>query len=102
AAFGGDDGLRGLGRVRLEPAADDLLGDAERIDIGGIDEISAPCEIVVENLVGGGFVRLVAKGHGAEAIGGHDRAAVAQFAVVHLISLLDWLPTAAGRKAARP
>jgi hypothetical protein len=88
APLGGDDRLAGFGRARLQPASDDLFRLAGAVDVGGIDEIAAPGEIVVEQLVRGGLVGLRAEGHGAEAIGGDDGPAGTELAIIHFFLLM--------------
>ncbi|ENN85216.1 hypothetical protein RHSP_55170 [Rhizobium freirei PRF 81] len=83
AALRGDDGLARLGRTRLQPAADDLLRLAGAVDVGGVDEVAAPCEIIVEKPMRRGLVRFRAESHGAKAIGRDDGPAWAELAIIH-------------------
>lgn len=46
----GNHRLASFRRPRLQPAADDLFRNACAIDIGGVDKIAAPFEIVVSIL----------------------------------------------------
>ena len=74
--LGGNDDL--FPRLPLEPAADDAFRGAagfgagrHRIHLGGVEEIDAVRQRVIELGVGIGFVGLLAEGHRAQADFGH-------------------------------
>ncbi len=81
ATLGGDDEVAQL--LALEPAPDDLLGGAVAVDVGGVEEIATGLDIGVHHLKGRGLVGFLAEGHGAEAVGGDDGAAIAELAIFH-------------------
>ena len=74
----------------LEPAADEALGRAlragagrHRVHLGGVDEVDAALERVVELAVRVGFGVLLAEGHGAEADAGDVQAGAAELVYFH-------------------
>lgn len=56
---------------------------AERIDVGGVEEVDAAFRGGVEDGVAARFVALAAEGHGAEAEAGHAQSAAAESDVFH-------------------
>jgi hypothetical protein len=81
ADLGGDDEVVGAA-TRREPAADDLLGLAagvaglpRGVDVGGVDEVAARCDVGVEELERGGLVGGPAEDVAAEGQGQHLQAA---------------------------
>ena len=89
-AFGGDDELVALA---LQPVADDLLGAArgvvaaaQRIDVGGVEEVDPAGRRGIHDGVALGHVALQAERHRPEAQLGNAQAGAAQFGVVHCLS----------------
>ena len=89
-ALGGDDELVALA---LQPVADDLLGAArrvvaaaQRIDVGGVEEVDAAGRRGIEDGVALRHVALQAERHRAEAQPGDAQAGAAEFGVVHYFS----------------
>ena len=75
-----------------EPAADDLLGLAAAVDVGGVEEVDAGLERRVHDLVAVGLVGLRPEVHRAEAQRADPQAGAAEVAIVHGRNL----PTMAG------
>lgn len=90
AALGRQYHAVAVGGLR-QPAADDVLGGAYRVHVGGVDEVATGLEVPVELLMRAGLVGLVAECHRAQRVAGHDGAAVAQSAVFHDYSSLETL-----------
>ncbi|CAH0326941.1 hypothetical protein SRABI128_05662 [Microbacterium sp. Bi128] len=93
-----------LGPVR-QPPADDFLRHPRAVDVGGVDEVAARREVVIQDRAGLLLGGLGAKSHGAQRIVGDDGAAVAQGAVLHgapqVGVSLPWGWCAAGGSSAR-
>ena len=90
AALGGDQDLVALGRILLQPGADDRLRLAAlvarhpaRIDVGGVDEGEAGIDEGVEQLVRGRLVGRPAEHVAAEGDGGEFEARFAELALFH-------------------
>ena len=56
-----------LAVLALQPAPEDLLGDAAAVDVGGVDEIAARLDEAVENLPAQRLAAFAPESHGAEA-----------------------------------
>jgi len=74
--LGGDHQLLAQTGPRRQPIADKglrlakaLAGGRNRIHLGGIQEVDATLDCTVHDEMRGGFVHLLAKGHGAQADG---------------------------------
>src|SRR5260370_32688525 len=81
AKLGRDDEI--LAVLALEPAAEDLLGDAAAIDVSGVDEIAAGRDEAVEHLTAQRLSGLAAECHGAKAQLADLETGFAQIAIVH-------------------
>ena len=66
-----------------QPPADDLLRHPRAVDVGGVDEVAARREVVIQDGAGLLLGGLGAESHGAQRVVGDDGAAVAQGAVLH-------------------
>ena len=94
-ALGGEHDL--VAGLALHPVADEFLGGADvgradRVDIGGVDEVDAAVEGGGHDVVRFGFFGLEAEGHGAkadfgDAESGASHAAVPSCGVVSCSSL---------------
>ncbi len=81
ACLGSDDQLVAV--AVAQPAPDNLLGDAARVDIGCINEISAGLDKPIHHLDALGFGALASEGHGAQAKLTYFQARAAKIAIVH-------------------
>ena len=79
-ALGGDDQLVALAAHQL---AEDLLGAALVVLVGGVEEVDPDIAAGAEHARRVRLVRIAAEGHGAEAELGHLHAGAAESAVVH-------------------
>jgi len=91
----------------LEPAAEDLLGaahrleaPAQRVDVGGVEEGDPARRRAVEDGAGRRLVALQAEGHGAEAEARDGQAGAAEARVAHGDQRVND-PPAAGKRATR-
>ena len=57
------------------------------IDVGGIEEVDALIEGLVDNPARGGFIRFAAKHHRAQTQGRNLEGAATQIPIVHFISM---------------
>ena len=84
--LGGDDDAVAPARVAADVVADDLLGVAVGVDVGGVDEVAAALEEAVEDGLGvldaGAPAPVLAEGHRAEAERADAQAGAAEGDVV--------------------
>ena len=66
-----------------EPAADDLLGLAAAVAVGGVEEVDPALEGAVHDREAVGLARLRPEVHRAEAQRAHEQASTSEMAVVH-------------------
>src|SRR5690606_25426057 len=96
--LGGDHHLVARHAEMLQRPAGDLLADAQRIDVGGVEEIDAGVERRLDERAGLGLVEhpvapaLRPVGHHAEAEAGDLEAGRAEIDVLHGVSFAagDW------------
>ena len=91
--LGGDDQVRALDAEIVNRLAEHLLGLAEGVDVGGVDEVDAGGDRARDDAVDGGLVEavdvapeaglLLAEGHRAEADFGNEQAGIAELVVAH-------------------
>jgi len=66
-----------------QPAAQDFLGGALAVNVGGVDEIAPGLGEAVEDLYAFLFAGLAPEGHGPQAAFAYPRAGFAHVAVIH-------------------